>query len=86
MSNRVYNFVRAILQNSRLNGEKFIKNKKIYNISLKKNSQSILYNRIISRKVHTYNVPPPKNGGNWLFIIVASSGVYILDYFNKKNL
>jgi len=77
MSNRVYNFV------SRVNREKFIRNKKSYTISVAKN----MYNRILIRKIHTYNMPPPENENKklWLMFITASS-VYILDHFYNKKL
>ena len=44
-SNRVHYFIRNILQNSKLNREKFVKNKKIYNdlsVKSKKNHNLIL--------------------------------------------
>ena len=62
MSNRVYNFV------SRINREKFIRNKKMYTISVAKN----MYNKILIRKIHTYSMPPPKNGNKNLWLMFMS--------------
>jgi len=42
MSNRVYHFIRKISQNSKLNREKFVNNKKKFN-SIKKNIEIIPY-------------------------------------------
>ena len=56
MSNRVQYFIRTILQNSKLNREKIINNKEIYKLSISKNNQQN-YNKIIKRKMSSYNPP-----------------------------
>lgn len=56
MSNRINYFIRSILQNSKLNREKFVNNKKIYNEYIAKRKQNNS-NRIITRKISTF-VPP----------------------------
>ena len=62
-SNRVQYFIRNILQNSKLNREKFIKNKKIYNDLYKKNTN---HNLILKRKINTnsYSLSPSNFNNN----------------------
>jgi adenine specific DNA methylase Mod len=68
-SNRVQYFIRNILQNSKLNREKFVKNKKIYN---KKNTN---HNLILKRKLNTnsYKLPPPNFNNNNYWLIFAGA-------------
>ena len=77
LSNRVRYFIRNILQNSKLNREKFVKNKKIYNnLSVKKRN----YNLIAKRN---YGLPPSNNNNNnnhYGFIIIASLSAYFHIY------
>jgi len=86
-SNRIQYFIRSILQNSKLNREKFVKNKKLYNEKNKKN-----YNLILKRNFNTnsYGLPPPNfnnNNNNWKIILVAALGTYLFTgkFANKKN-
>ena len=62
-ANRVQYFIRNILQNSKLNREKFIKNKKIYNDLYKKNTN---HNLILKRKINTnsYSLSPSNFNNN----------------------
>ena len=62
MSNRIQYFIRNILQNSKLNREKFVNNKKIYSHLISKNRQNNS-NRIIIRKMTTFREPPLSFGG-----------------------
>jgi hypothetical protein len=59
-SNRIHYFIRSILQNSKLNREKFVKNKKICN-QKKRN-----YNPILKRNFTTNSsgLPPHNNNNN----------------------
>ena len=57
--NRVKHFIAAILQNSRLNREKFVINKRLYNNQKKPNQL------IIKRQFGTYNPPPNPNRNPW---------------------
>jgi hypothetical protein len=82
-SNRVQYFIRSILQNSKLNREKFVKNKKKYN-----DKNKINHNLILKRNFNTnsYGLPPPNfnnnNNNNWLLFTGAALGVY---FYNKKK-
>ncbi len=74
--NRVQYFIRNILQNSRLNRENFMKNKKIYknilendktiNAKLSNNNRKNYYNHIVRRNFGIYNfdVQPPNKGND----------------------
>jgi hypothetical protein len=93
MLNRSQYFIRAVLQTSKINREKFVKNKKIYNESLVKNRQNNI-NKIIVRKFSTYNRNPPfmefngpnpPNGNNIIYMIIAASGVYISSLLTGNN-
>ena len=70
---KVHNFIRNILQNSKLNREKFVKNKQIYNKMLSKNKN---YNLIIKRNYGTH-FPNQKfnnnnnNNNRLLYLIIA---------------
>ena len=55
-SNRVHYLIKNILQNSKLNREKFVNNKKIYNLK----NNKINSNLVIKRKFGTY-IPPNDN-------------------------
>ncbi len=98
MSNRINYFIRSILQNSKLNREKFVKNKKIYNEYVAKRKQQNI-NTIIKRKFSTYSTPLSFGGGgggpkkpNWNELLAmaavaigATMGIKISSYpFNKK--
>ena len=96
-SNRVQYFIRNILQNSKLNREKFVKNKKLYNEKLYNQKNKRNYNLILKRNLNTnyYGLPPPNfnnnnnnnNNNNLIYIIVAALGTYISTgrFVNKKN-
>jgi hypothetical protein len=83
-SNRVQHFIRSILQNSKLNREKFVKNKKNYN-----EKNKINHNLILKRNFNTnsYGLPPPNfnnnnnNNNYWFLFASAALGVY---FYNKK--
>jgi len=90
MSNRTYCIIRSLLQNSKLNRENFVNNKKKYNLYRSKPR----FNRIITRKMHTNSIPFPSfrkgPGGNGpklplAFIMFASLSAYISSNFNKKR-
>jgi hypothetical protein len=100
MSNRVQYFIRTILQNSKLNREKIINNKEIYKLSISKNNQQN-YNKIIKRKMSSYEPPlsfgggPNNNNNNnnnnrIIYMIVVAGGAYISSFLTgkkgKKNL
>ena len=84
--------LRVFLQNSKLNGEKFVNNKKKYIVSKLKNRQQN-YNKIITRKMTTYNKLPLSfgNGPNGpnrdsiIYMILAAVGFYISLNINKAN-
>ena len=80
-SNRVQYFIRNILHNSKINGEKFVKNKKLYNEKNKKNNYSL----IVKRNYSTNNwLPPPNNNNNnnnnnnYGYIVLAALVTYIV--------
>jgi|LauGreDrversion4_2_1035121.scaffolds.fasta_scaffold52216_2 hypothetical protein len=60
-ANRVQYFIRSILQNSKLNREKFVNNKKKYNMMNVKNRN---HNMINKRNFSTYSKPNPPIFGN----------------------
>ena len=95
MSNRVQYFIRSFLQNSKLNREKFVNNKGNYKLSISKNNQQN-YNKIIKRKMSSYNPPlsfgggPNNNNNNnnnkgIIDMIVAAGGVYISSFLTGKK-
>lgn len=68
-SNRVQYFIRNILQTSKLNREKFLKNKKNYNMTFIKNKN---YNIINKRNFTSYsNLPNPNNKNNEYIIFMV---------------
>jgi len=90
MSNRTHFIIRSLLQNSKLNRENFVNNKKKYNLYRSKPG----FNRIITRKMHTNSIPflsfgkgPGGNGPKLplAFIMFASLSAYISSNFNKNR-
>ncbi len=61
--NRIHNFIRSIRQNSNINREKFVNNKKKYNMTNVKNRN---HNMIIKRNFGSSSgfIPPNFNGPN----------------------
>ena len=82
-ANRVQYFIRSILQNSKLNREKFVNNKKKYNMMTVKNRN---HNMIIKRNYTSSNgyIPPNSNGPNkdpnpfTPAVIAMLGGIYIV--------
>jgi hypothetical protein len=100
MFNRVHQFINTITFNSRLNGVKFISNKKIVNknVTKNKNNSMIIVNRNVNknknnsmniiRKMSTHTHPSGNdnnNNNNMGYMFVMALGVYISHNFNKKN-
>jgi len=77
-TNRIQYFIRSILQISKLNREKFVKSKKIYNENIIKNKNR--NNLIIKRKFCTYYQPSNNNnnGGNWVLVLMMAASIYIV--------
>ncbi len=79
-----YRVFKSILQNSKLNREKFVNNKKIYsNLSVKNK-----YNFTLKRNFSSVNwrIPPPNNNNNnnnnnLILVAVLLSGAYITNKF-----
>ena len=76
-SNRIHYFIRSILQNSKLNREKFVKNKKICN------QKKRTYNPILKRNFTTNSsgLPPNNNNNNNdnknnMILAASSIGIY----------
>jgi hypothetical protein len=97
MSNKSPYFIRSILQNSKLNREKFVNNKGIYNLSISKNRKQN-FNNIIKRKMSSYNHPLSFGGGGGgdgggpkrpnngiLYMFAAFTGIYISSFLTGKN-
>ena len=90
MSNRVQYFIRNILQNSNLNREKFVNNKKIYSQLISKNRQNNS-NRIITRKMSTFEPPLFGRGPRdpkwnpFILMFVMSMGIFIPQYLTDKK-
>ena len=98
MSNRIHYFIRNILQNSKLNREKFVNNKKKYNEIIAKNKQQN-HNRIFIRKMSTF-VPPLSFGSStgsggkgpndpkWkplIYMGILSLGIVVPQYLTDKK-
>ena len=76
---RIQYFIKNILQNSKLNREKFVKNKKTYSETIFKNKNR--NNLIFKRNFGTAsNFPPPNNnnGGNWILMLMLATSSYIV--------
>jgi hypothetical protein len=74
--NIVHTFIRNILQNSKLNREKFVRNKKTYNKMLSKNKN---YNYIIKRNFgtfHSYDFNNNNNNNNRLLYLILALTSY----------
>jgi hypothetical protein len=95
MSNKSPYFIRSILQNSKLNRDKFVSNKGIYNLSISKNKKQN-YNKIIKRKMTTSYKPPlsfgggPNNNNNnnnnrIIYMIIVAGGTYISSILTGKK-
>jgi len=90
-SNRVVYFIRNILQNSKLNREKFVKNKKLYNNLSVKNKRN--HNLILKRNFNSnsYGSPPPNfnnnnnNNNYWMIFVGAIVTNIISGKFDKKK-
>jgi hypothetical protein len=93
MFNRI---LKPILQSSKLNREKFVKNKKVFVENLLKNQQN--HNKISTRKMHTFSKDSiftgyggNGNGGNGngpnnlIYMFILLSGVFISSKFERKN-
>lgn len=77
-ANKVQYFIRSILQNSKLNREKFVNNKKKYNVITVKNRN---HNMIIKRNVSSSSgdIPPNKDLSPFTSALIAMiSGLYIV--------
>jgi len=87
-SNRVQYFIRNILQNSKLNREKFVKNKKLYNSKNKRNHNLILKRNFNS---NSYGSPPPNfnnnnnNNNYWIILACAIVTNIVSGKFNEKK-
>lgn len=83
--NRIQYFIKNILQNSKLNREKFVKSRKTYSETILKNKNRNSHNLIFKRNFGTAsNFPPPNNnnGGNWVLMLMMATASYII--INKK--
>ena len=80
-ANRIQYFIRSILQNSKLNREKFVNNKKKYNIMTVKNRN---HNMIIKRKFGSSSghIPPKPNRDPFLDVLIA---LIVGGYFTSKK-
>ena len=74
--NRIQYFIRSTLQNSKLNREKFVNNKKKYNMTAVKNRN---HNMIIKRNFGSYfgDMPPNKDPNKYIYAII---GVFVGGY------
>jgi hypothetical protein len=78
-TNIIQYYIRNILQSSKLNREKFVKSKKIYNENIIKNKNR--NNLIFKRNFGTAsNFPPPNNnnGGYWVLLLMMATSSYIV--------
>jgi len=85
-SNRIQYFIRNILQNSKLNREKFVKSRKTYSQTIIKNKSNC--NLICKRNFSTYsNFPPPNDDddGFYLIMLMLATSSYIMHKKDKKD-
>ncbi len=78
-ANRIQYFIKNILQTSKLNREKFVKGKKIYNENIIKNKTK--HNLITNRKFstsHHHLVQPYNNSDHWVLILMMATCSYIV--------
>lgn len=84
MSNRTQYFMRRIIQNSKLNREKFVYNKNIYmaNSVMRKNSNT----NIIKRNISTYQGPGGgPNGPNMLLVAFGGAiSLYLIKFMKSR--
>lgn len=84
-SNRIHYFIKKILQNSKLNREKFVINKKKYYDLSKKNKTN--HNLILKRNFNTNSYGLQVNNSNnknnnWMIYVAVSLWAYI---YIRKN-
>jgi hypothetical protein len=87
-SNRVHYYIKNIVENSKLNKEKFVKNKKLFNNSLvkNKNNHNIIFKRNFGTSSFRFEDPNNNNNSNWVFIGIAGTiSYFITRKFDKKN-
>ena len=83
MSNKFTNLMKRFLENPKLNREKFVKNKQIYNVCLNKNRQKNV--NIINRKMSTYSYYGMNDGGGGggrnrlIYMIIMSTTCYLIN-------
>lgn len=87
--NITHNFIRNILQNSKLNREKFVKNKKLYNVMVSKNkNKNKNFNYTIKRNLgtfHSYDFNNNNNNNNrLLYLILALTSYHITKRIIEK--
>jgi hypothetical protein len=86
LANSVQYYIRSILQISKLNREKFVNNKKKYNMMVVKNRN---HNMIIKRNFGSYsgNMPPNKDpnedSNEYMYAII---GVFVGGYLMSKKI
>ncbi len=84
-TNRIQYFIKNILQSSKLNREKFVKNKKTYSETIFKNKNR--NNTIFKRNFSTAsNFPPPNDDddGFYLIMLMLATTSYIMHKKDKK--
>ncbi len=83
-ANRIHYFIRSILQNSKLNREKFVNNKKKYNMMSIKNRN---HNMIIKRNFssYKYNMEPNKNPNDNSYYFIALGAMIVVYLMNRRR-
>lgn len=81
--NRIYFYIKNIVENSKLNKYKFVKNKKLYNNSLVKNNHILISKRNFGISSFRFEDPNNNNNNNsnWGFIVIAG----IISYFVTRK-
>ncbi len=82
-ANRIHYFIRSILQNSKLNREKFVNNKKNAMMSIKNRN----HNMIIKRKYSSYKCdrPPNKNSNDNSSYFIALGAMIVVYLMNRRR-
>jgi|LakMenEpi03Aug12_release.lakeMendotaPanAssembly.Ray.scaffolds.fasta_scaffold2681987_1 hypothetical protein len=89
-SNRFHYYIKNIVENSKLNKEKFVKNKKLNNNSLVKNKNKNNHNLILKRNFGSFSFrfEDPNNNNNnnnsGFIVIAGLVSYFITRKFDKK--
>lgn len=86
LANRVQYFMRSILQNSKLNREKFVNNKKKYNMTaIKHCNHNMIIKRVFGSSFGYMRPNKEPDGPDWKSFILVACGIYLIDKMNNYH-